>query len=360
MRCAPTGRASKRLSEATGMTAKTIHRLLHVDQLSGGFAFNEYQPLKCDVLIVDEASMIDVPLMKALLCAIPLEATVIFVGDKDQLPSVGPGQVLEDMIKSNALPCIHLTEVFRQAESSRIIQVAQQINQGKMPDLKNLSKESDFFFLEMGTSENILSTLIDLVKVRLPQKLGYCPFKDIQVLCPMNKGIVGTHNLNRELQRTLNPPTAESLQKQAFTYSVGDKVIQIENNYDKDVYNGDIGTILKIDQEEEKIVIHFDDREIDYALQELEEIHLAYAMTIHKSQGSEYPVIIIPLTTAHYPMLRKNLIYTGITRGKKLVIVVGQQQALQIALNNHNLGRRWSMLETHLREETAKSMAYEE
>ncbi len=347
--CAPTGRAAKRMTEATKMEAKTIHRLLNINPLSGSFGFGEYEPLKCDVVIVDEASMVDVSLMNALLSAIPKKALVIFVGDKDQLPSVGPGQVLGDMIASGVISCVHLTETFRQAASSNIIQIAQRINKGIMPELKGFGAESDFYFLEIPEAEDVLSTVVDLVKARLPQKYGYSPLQDIQVLCPMNRGMVGTRTFNLELQRALNPPAAGCIQKYGSSYSVGDKVIQIENNYQKDVYNGDIGYITAMDAEEEDLIISFDGREVHYGLQDLDEINLAYAMTIHKSQGSEYPVVIIPLMTQHFPMLKKNLVYTGITRGKKLVILVGQQRALQIAVSNQNLVRRWSMLETHLR-----------
>ena len=347
--CAPTGRAAKRMTEATGIEAKTIHRMLNINPLSGGFGFGEYEPLKCDVVVVDEVSMVDVPLMNALLSAIPPKALVIFVGDKDQLPSVGPGQVLADMINSGVIPCIHLTETFRQAASSNIIQIAQRINKGIMPELKGYGAESDFFFMEIPEPEHALAIVVDLVKNRLPLKYGYSSFQDIQILCPMNRGLVGTKNFNVELQKALNPATPASVQKYGSAYSVGDKVIQIENNYQKDVYNGDIGIIAAIDAEEGELIIAFDGRDVQYTLQELDEINLAYAMTIHKSQGSEYPVVIIPLMTQHFPMLKKNLVYTGITRGKKLVILVGQQKALQIAIGNQNLTRRWSMLETHLR-----------
>lgn len=347
--CAPTGRAAKRMTETTGFEAKTIHRLLNIIPETGSFAHNSNSPISCDVVVVDEVSMVDIPLMNALLAAIPNHAALILVGDQNQLPSVGPGQVLADLIASGTLPFIHLTETFRQAASSKIISVAQIINEGKMPLLKGYGADSDFFFLDCEEPEKALTTIVDLVQRRLPSKLGYSPLTDIQVLCPMTRGITGTRTLNIELQKALNPPTAESLQKLGSWYSVGDKVMQIENNYQKEVYNGDIGFIQQINIEEGEVLINFEGRKIAYELHELDEITLAYAMTIHKSQGSEYPVVIIPLSTQHYPMLQKNLVYTGITRGKKLVILVGQKKALAISVNNKNVQKRWSMLVEHLK-----------
>lgn len=347
--CAPTGRAAKKMYEATGFEAKTIHRLLNINQETGLFTYDEKFPLSCDVVVVDEVSMVDIPIMYALLKAIPKHAALILVGDQDQLPSVGPGQVLGDLIASNVIPFIHLTQTFRQAASSEIISVSQSINKGILPPLNGYGIDSDFFFIEAETPEIAMKTIIDLVQKRLPTKLGYSPFTDIQVLCPMTRGSIGTKALNAELQKALNPPTTNSLQKFGSWYSVGDKVMQIENNYQKEVYNGDIGIIQQINLEENEIKIDFEGKIITYDLQELDEIILAYAMTIHKSQGSEYPVIIIPLLTQHYTMLQKNLIYTGITRGKKLVILVGQKKALAIAIHNKKTQKRWSMLETRLK-----------
>lgn len=347
--CAPTGRAAKRMSEATGIEAKTIHRLLNINPVTGLFSYNEYDSLKCDVVVVDEVSMVDVPLMQGLLKAIPPEALVIFVGDKDQLPSVGPGQVLADMIRSGVISCVHLTETFRQAATSNIIQVAQSINRGEMPPLKGLGSTSDFYFLETLESEDALATVIDLVKNRLPKKFGYSFNQGIQVLSPMTRGLLGTKNLNVELQKALNPPTSDSILKYGSYYSVGDKVIQIENNYQKDIYNGDIGTIQSINKEENAIIINFDNRELLYDVVEMDEINLAYAMTIHKSQGSEYPIVIIPLHMQHYPMLKRNLVYTGITRGKQIVVLVGQPKAVALAAGDQQVYKRWSLLESHLR-----------
>ncbi|WP_032114082.1 ATP-dependent RecD-like DNA helicase [Candidatus Paracaedibacter symbiosus] len=347
--CAPTGRAAKRMFEATGFEAKTIHRLLNINPETGSFTHNDSNPLSCDVVIVDEVSMVDIPIMHALLKAVPSHAALILVGDQDQLPSVGPGQVLADFIASSSIPFIHLTETFRQAASSKIISVAQSINKGIMPLLKGYGADSDFFFIEVEEPEQAMKTIVDLVQKRLPNKLGYSPLTDIQVLCPMTRGFIGTRTLNIELQKALNPPTENSLQKFGSWYSVGDKVMQIENNYQKEVYNGDIGIIQKIDLEENEVTIDFEGKILTYDFHELDEIILAYAMTIHKSQGSEYPVVIIPLLTQHYPMLKKNLVYTGITRGKKMVILVGQKKALAIATNNNKIQKRWSMLESRLK-----------
>ena len=354
---APTGRAAKRLFECTGMEAKTIHRLLETNPLHGGFAKNEDAPLLCDLLIIDETSMVDVPLMHAVLKALPSTAALFLVGDIDQLPSVGPGQVLSDLIHSETIPVIHLTEVFRQAATSQIVTTAHAINQGNMPNLQSVSGESDFYFIEASDPENALSKIIKVLKERIPLKFGFSPFTDIQVLCPMGRGIVGAKNLNVELQKVLNPPTANSINRFGWTYSVGDKVMQIENNYDKNVYNGDIGIIKAISHEESEINIAYEEKEeerqVTYDFGECDEIVLAYATTIHKSQGSEYPAVIIPLMMQHYMMLKRNLVYTGITRGKKLVIVIGEKKALAIAVKQRGEQRRWSSLKLRLEESYA-------
>ncbi len=352
---APTGRAAKRLFECTGMEAKTIHRLLETNPIKGGFAKNEDSPLVCDLLIIDETSMVDVPLFHAVLKALPVTAALLLVGDIDQLPSVGPGQVLSDLINSNVIPVIRLTEVFRQAATSQIITAAHAINQGMLPNLKLESgDESDFYFIEASDPENALAKIIKMLKERIPLKFGFSPFTDIQVLCPMGRGIVGAKNLNVELQKILNPPTEQSINRFGWTYSVGDKVMQIENNYDKNVYNGDIGIIKAISHEESEVTIAYeekqDERLVVYDFGECDEIVLAYATTIHKSQGSEYPAVIIPLMMQHYMMLKRNLIYTGITRGKKLVIVVGEKKALAIAVKQRGEQRRWSSLKLRLEE----------
>jgi exodeoxyribonuclease V alpha subunit len=345
---APTGRAAKRLSESTGLEAKTLHRLLETNPAEGGFAKNEHYPLSCDLLVIDEMSMVDVPLMYALLKAVPPKAALLLVGDIDQLPSVGPGQVLADLIESNTLPVIRLTEVFRQAATSKIITTAHAINHGFMPDLTSTDTNSDFYFVDAEDPEAALVKILKLIKDRIPQKFKYSPFSDIQVLCPMSRGIIGTRNLNIELQKALNPPTEQSIQRFGWHYSVGDKVMQIQNNYDKEVYNGDIGIIQSINAEEAELVISFDNRNVTYEFGELDEIVLAYATTIHKSQGSEYPAVIIPLMMQHYTMLQRNLIYTAITRGKRLVIVVGQKKALTVAIKQKKDQRRWSTLKDKL------------
>ena len=348
---APTGRAAKRLFECTGMEAKTLHRLLETNPIKGGFSKNEDAPLACDLLIIDETSMVDVPLMHAVMKALPKTSALILVGDIDQLPSVGPGQVLSDLIQSNMIPVIRLTEVFRQASTSQIITAAHTINQGLMPELKvSADEESDFYFIQANTPEDALDKIIKMLKERIPMKFGFSPFTDIQVLCPMGRGIVGTKNLNVELQKVLNPPTDQSISRFGWSYSVGDKVMQIENNYDKSVYNGDIGIITSISHEESEVVIAYDERLVVYDFGECDEIVLAYATTIHKSQGSEYPAVIIPLMMQHYSMLKRNLIYTGITRGKKLVIVIGEKKALTIAVKQRGEQRRWSSLKLRLEE----------
>jgi exodeoxyribonuclease V alpha subunit len=346
---APTGRAAKRLSDCTGMEAKTLHRLLETNPVKGGFSKNEEYPLDCDLLIIDEVSMVDVPLMHAVLKALPSSAALFLVGDIDQLPSVGPGQVLNDLIQSERFPIIRLTEVFRQAATSQIITAAHAINQGKLPTLTTSSEiESDFYFIQAVTPEDALSKIIKLVKERIPSKFGFSPISDIQVLCPMGRGLVGAKNLNVELQNVMNPPTNKSINRFGWTYGVGDKVMQIENNYEKNVYNGDIGIIQNISHEESEVIISFDDRLVTYDFGECDEIVLAYATTIHKSQGSEYPAVIIPLMMQHYTMLKRNLIYTGITRGKKLVIIVGEKKALAIAVKHQAKQKRWSSLKTRL------------
>ena len=346
--CAPTGRAAKRLSESTGLEAKTIHRLLEINPQTGQFKRNEDFPLDCDLLIADECSMIDVPLANQLLKAVASSSAMILVGDVDQLPSVGPGQVLADLIDCGAVPVIRLTEVFRQAASSRIVRSAHQINQGVYPSFPKSGEESDFYFVSAEESEIISATVVDLVKTRLPKKYGVDAVRDIQVLCPMNRGVTGARGINQALQEALNPPTENSVEKFGYAFSVGDKVMQIENNYDRDVYNGDIGFVTGIDREEEELAVNFDGRIVSYPYGELDELVLCYATTIHKSQGSEYPVVIIPISTQHYMMLKRNLIYTGITRGKNLVVLVGQKKALAMAVKGKQVERRWSKLKERL------------
>src|SRR5271167_1078328 len=342
--CAPTGRAAKRMTEASGFEAKTIHRLLEVDPRGGGFKRGDNNPLDCDLLVVDETSMVDVMLMQALMKAIPDKAALLIVGDIDQLPSVGPGQVLADVISSGAVPVVRLTEVFRQAAQSQIIVNAHRINHGVMPDLRKPEAESDFYFVEADNPETAVARIIELVKTRIPRRFGLDPIRDVQVLCPMNRGGVGARSLNIELQAALNPAGERKVERFGWTFAPGDKVMQIENDYDKEVYNGDIGYVENVDPEAGELIASFDGRSVTYGFGELDTLVPAYAATIHKSQGSEYPAVVIPVHTQHYAMLHRNLLYTGVTRGKRLVVLVGQKKAVAIAVRNVSGRRRWSKL----------------
>ena len=346
--CAPTGRAAKRMTEASGFEAKTIHRLLEVDHKSGGFKRDQDNPLDCDLLVVDEASMVDVMLMQALLKAVPDKAAILIVGDIDQLPSVGPGQVLADIISSGAVPVVRLSEVFRQAAQSRIITNAHRINQGLMPDLSASGADSDFYFVQADDPETAVGRIVELAKTRIPKRFGLDPIRDIQILCPMNRGGVGARSLNIELQSALNPAGERKVERFGWTFAPGDKVMQTVNDYDKEVYNGDIGTISNVEPETGEILVSFDGRLVTYSFGELDTLVPAYAATIHKSQGSEYPAVVIPLLTQHYAMLQRNLLYTGVTRGKRLVVLVGQKKAVAIALHNVSGRRRWSKLAERL------------
>jgi exodeoxyribonuclease V alpha subunit len=346
--CAPTGRAAKRMTEATGFEAKTIHRLLEVDPKNGGFKRNADNPIDCELLVVDEASMVDVMLMQALLKALPDDAALLVVGDIDQLPSVGPGQVLADVIQSGAVPIVRLTEVFRQAAQSRIIMAAHNINKGIMPDLRRPESDSDFYFVGAAEPEKAVTTIVNLVKYRIPKRFGFDPIRDIQVLCPMNRGGVGARALNVELQAALNPAGEKKVERFGWTFAPKDKVMQIENDYDKEVYNGDVGYVQDIDADTGELTANFDGRLVTYEFGELDTLVPAYAATIHKSQGSEYPAVVIPVMTQHYAMLQRNLIYTGVTRGKKLVVLVGQAKAVAIAVKNVSGRRRWTKLKEWL------------
>jgi exodeoxyribonuclease V alpha subunit len=344
--CAPTGRAAKRLTETTGLEAKTIHRLLEVDPATGRFQHNEDRPLDCDLLIVDETSMVDVLLMYALLRALPKTSRLILVGDIDQLPSVGPGNALRDLIDSGVVPVVRLTEVFRQAASSKIITSAHLIRQGKMPELRPAESGSDFYFVERDTPEDIAATLVRLVQDRIPKGHRLDPIRDIQVLCPMNRGSIGVRELNIVLELALNPVRLgePAVERFGWRFQVRDKVIQTENNYKKEVFNGDIGTIEKIDLVEQELSIRFDERLVVYDFGDLDEVSLAYAITIHKSQGSEFPAVVIPMAMQHYMLLQRNLIYTGITRAKRLLVLVGQKKALGLAVRNDQARKRYSGL----------------
>ena len=354
--CAPTGRAARRMTEASGFEARTIHRLLEVDPASGGFRRDADRPIDCDLLVVDEASMVDVLLMHALLKAVPDHAALLIVGDIDQLPSVGPGQVLADVIASGAVPVVRLTEVFRQAARSRIIVNAHRINQGGVPDLARPDGETDFYFVSADDPESAVSRILELVRVRIPRRFGLDPIRDIQVLCPMNRGGVGARSLNVELQAALNPASERKVERFGWTFAPGDKVMQMENDYDKEVYNGDIGRIDDVDPELGEITARFDERTVSYGFGELDALAPAYATTIHKSQGSEYPAVVIPLMTQHYVMLQRNLLYTGVTRGKRLVVLVGQRKAVAIAVRATSGRRRWSKLREWMDPERSVAM----
>ncbi len=343
---APTGRAAKRMSEATGVPARTIHRLLKYEPREGGFTHNERRPLDGDMIIIDETSMLDIPLAYHLLKAIPPAASVVFVGDVDQLPSVGPGNFLRDLIDSGKVPVVRLTEIFRQAKNSFIITNAHRVNEGHMPVIE-ARDEADFFFILEEEPEKVLATVKTLCGERVPKKFGFDPMRDVQVLTPMHKGLCGSENLNRELQTTLNP-SGPHVQRFGRTYRVGDRVMQIRNNYDKDVFNGDLGRVKKIDLVDQHVVVEIDEREIPYEFTDMDELVPAYAISVHKSQGNEYPCVIVPLLTQHFVLLQRNLLYTAITRGKKLVILIGSKKALAIAVRNNKTAARYSRLKERL------------
>ena len=345
---APTGRAAKRMTETCGREAKTIHRLLEFSPREGGFRRNAGSPLDADFIVVDESSMIDTTLMHHLLNAVPPRATLILVGDVDQLPSVGAGNVLRDIIDSGFIAVARLNEIFRQSRSSLIVLNAHRINNGEFPQLGSTQDpEQDFYFVELDDPEKVRDMILNMCSEKIPGKFGYRPVEDIQVLTPMHRGVVGASNLNAELQKHLNA-SGDELVRGAKAFRKGDKVMQIRNNYDKDVYNGDIGRVLAIDREDQEITVEYDDRPVVYDFTDLDEIVLAYAVSVHKSQGSEYPVVVMPLLTQHYMMLQRNLLYTAITRGKKLVVIVGTRKALSIAIRNNRPRMRYTRLRERL------------
>jgi exodeoxyribonuclease V alpha subunit len=354
---APTGRAAKRMTESTGAPAKTLHRLLEFSKGEGGgwrFQRDEDHPLEGDVFIIDEASMLDLPLMHHLLKALPKGGRLILVGDVDQLPSVGAGQVLADLIQSSVVPVVRLTTIFRQAEASLIVQNAHRIQRGE-PLL--IRRDGDFFFVEAEDPETAVERLLDLNQNRLPAYIDGDPIEDVQVLVPMRRGLLGVDALNERLQERLNPPHSgkPSLQTGGRTLRIGDKVMQVRNNYQKEIFNGDVGRITRIDEEEGEVTVTFPDvpasREVVYSTAELDELALAYAVTVHKSQGSEYPVVLLPLTMQHYVMLQRNLFYTAVTRARKLVVVIGQRRAVARAIENADTARRYSLLAERLKGE---------
>jgi exodeoxyribonuclease V alpha subunit len=349
--CAPTGRAAKRLAETTGHEASTIHRLLEFDPASGGFNRDQDRPLDYDLLIVDEASMVDMILMDQLLRALSPWTCLLLVGDVDQLPSVGPGTVLADLIASKAVPVVRLTEIFRQAEQSWIVRAAHRVHEGIQPDSAPVG-QGDFFFISVEDPETVLERVLELVGQRIPERFALEPFRDIQVLTPMNRSVLGVRNLNERLQAMLNPAGAgPAIQRSGWTFRTGDKVLQTVNDYQKDVFNGDIGRVSTIDEEARTLTVDFDGRPVLYDYDELDEVALAYAMTIHKAQGSEYPAVVMPLHTQHYLMLQRNLLYTGITRGRKLVVIVGNRKALSLAVSRQDTARRYTALYGRVRAE---------
>lgn len=341
---APTGRVAKRMSEATGMEAKTIHRLLEYNP-QDGYKRNDENPLEGDALIVDECSMIDIILMNNLTKALPTTMRLVLVGDIDQLPSVGAGNVLRDIIDSGVIPVVRLTRIFRQAQSSRIVMSAHAINRGCFPDISN-GQHTDFFFMKQEEPEKVAETIVSLVRDRLPKAYRQ-PNANIQVLTPMQRGVVGAANLNVALQQALNHNTA-ALVRGGYTFKEGDRVMQLRNNYDKDVYNGDLGYVRSVDMEERTLTVDFDGQMVEYEASELDELTLAYATTIHKSQGSEYPIVVMPVLMTHYVMLQRNLIYTGITRAKKICVLVGQTKALAYAIHNMKVLKRNTRLKERL------------
>ncbi len=352
---APTGRAAKRITETTGREAKTIHRLLEYSpggpSGDGGFKRNETNLLEADLVVVDEVSMVDTLLMHHFLKALPVGATLVLVGDIDQLPSVGPGNVLKDIIDSGRFQVIRLNEIFRQSRRSMIIVNAHRINNGEMPLMAHSGEAlRDFYFFTVEEPEKVLEKVISLCKEGLVSRFGYNPLDDIQVLTPMHRGTVGVANLNVELQKALNP-SKEELSRGGRLFKAGDKVMQIRNNYDKDVYNGDIGRVAVIDREMQDLKVSYDGRLVSYDFSELDEVVLAYAISVHKSQGSEYPVVVMPVLTQHYMLLQRNLLYTGVTRGKKLVILIGTKKALAIAVRNNKLQERYTLLKERLKSE---------
>lgn len=349
---APTGRAAKRMAEATGRNAKTIHRMLEYSPKEDRFAKNEDSPLACGLLVVDEASMMDTLLFYHLLKAVPLGATVILVGDIHQLPSVGPGNVLADIIASKTVPVVELNEIFRQSAESEIICNAHLINKGKLPLLESSQERlSDFYFIPKETPEEAAALIVDLIQYHIPRRFGLDPVNDVQLLTPMHKGVVGAENMNGKLQDALNPNALE-IKKGFKSFRLHDKVMQVRNNYDKDIFNGDIGRIKHIDVQDKKLSVDFDGIVMPYEFDELDELVPAYAISIHKSQGSEYPAVVIPIMMQHYMLLQRNLVYTGVTRGKKLVVLVGERKALAMAIKNNETSRRFTRLVERLRHES--------
>jgi exodeoxyribonuclease V alpha subunit len=355
--CAPTGRAAKRLTETTGREAKTIHRLLEFDPALGGFKRDANNPLELDLLVVDETSMLDVVLANQLFRAVPQGACLVLVGDVDQLPSVGPGTVLADVIDSGVVPVARLTQIFRQAGQSWIVRAAHAILHGEVPESAPPG-QGDFYFVEAATPEAIIERIVAMVRERIPKRFGLDPFRDVQVLTPMHRSALGTEALNLHLQEVLNPHRGgPQVERFGWKYRTGDKVLQTQNNYQKDVFNGDIGRIIEIDEHEQEVTVEFDGRPVTYDFGEMDELTLCFAASVHKSQGSEYPAVVMPLHTQHFVMLQRNLLYTAVTRGRKLVALVGSRKALELAIQRQDVSARCSALSRRLQEMVEKGKA---
>ena len=344
---APTGRAAKRLGEAAGRKAQTLHRLLEFKPGEGRYGRDAERPLEADAVVVDETSMLDIVLCHHLLHAVPRHASVLFVGDANQLPSVGPGKFLGDVIESGVVPFLRLERIFRQGDRSGIVEAAHRINQGRLPSLGSGDSQRDFYFVEAGEPEAAANAVVRICAERIPARFGLRPMRDVQVLCPMNRGDVGVHQLNDRLREALNPVGTE-VTRFGRTFRVGDRVLQSVNNYDKDVFNGDLGWVTGVDHVVGRITVNFEETGVDYDFSELDELQPSFAMTVHRAQGGEFPAVVVPVLTQHYPMLQRNLLYTAITRGRRLVVVVGSRRALAMAVRNDRPGERNSMLRVRL------------
>ena len=349
--CAPTGRAAKRVSELTGREAMTIHRMLEINPDTGAFRYNAEKPIDCGLLVVDESSMIDVMLMRSLLEAVPDDAAIVMVGDADQLPSVGPGRVLADVMESGEIKVVKLTEIYRQGEKSRVVENAHRINAGRLPDLSRPAGESDFYFQPVATPTDAVNLILKLVADRIPKRFGFDPVKDVQVLCPMNRGEVGVQSLNARLKEVLNPAALDASKPEEGTgFSSGDKVMQIRNDYSKGIFNGDIGFVMDVVEEEDSLLVQFDGRDLIIGPEDIDGLMPAYAVTVHKSQGSEFPAVVVPILNQHWVMLKRNLLYTAVTRARELLVLVGQQRAIEIAVRNDDQERRVTRLGSLLQE----------
>ena len=344
---APTGRAAKRLAEASVREAQTLHRLLEFKPGEGRYGRNAERPLDADAVVVDETSMLDIVLCHHLLQAVPRHASVLFVGDANQLPSVGPGKFLGDVLESGVVPFHRLERIFRQGDRSGIVQAAHRVNQGRLPYLGSSDSLRDFYFVEADEPEAAAHAVVRICGERIPARFGLRPVRDVQVLCPMNRGAIGVHQLNDRLREALNPAGTE-VTRFGRTFRVGDRVLQTVNNYDKDVFNGDLGWVTGVDHAAGRITVRFEEVDVDYDFSELDELQPSFAMTVHRAQGSEFPAVVVPVLTQHYPMLQRNLLYTAITRGRRLVVVVGSLKALAMAVRNGRPGERNSMLRARL------------